>query len=178
MKLIISLLTLCALGVGGWYIWQHNGSLTDFVKNGLPSADFQTLEVRFTADEIMERHRSELLKNQGYIFLEPKLLYYPYLLMEVKYAKGRGATGEGVLLWGLDDGEIVIQTATWEKTHGYEDCLVAKANKNDFKIIEAVVNHGGAIDREKLYSLFNVDQEVLDGWIESCREKKTHCQRR
>jgi hypothetical protein len=172
MKLVISLLTLGMVGVGGWYAWHHTDSFSNLIQNGLPASVFQTMEVRFTADEIMQAHKKELLKNQDYTYLDPKTLYYPHLLMEVKYAKGRGATGEGSLLWGLYDGEIVTHTATWEKTHGYEDCLVAKADKNDFKIIEAVVSHGGTIDREKLYNLFNIDQEVLDTWIENCREKK------
>ena len=61
---------------------------------------------------------------------------------------------------------------TWEKTHGFEDCLIAKANKNDFKILLALVEGGGAVDREQIYRRFKVDSDILDDWIESCRKKK------
>jgi hypothetical protein len=172
MRLFIFLLTLGLLGFGGWYAWEHFGPLRQFVQNGIPSGEFCTLEVRYSAEEIMQSHNNELLKNQGYSFLEPKLLFYPYLLMDVKYSKGKGLTGEGSLLWGLNDGEMVIHTATWEKTHGFEDCLAVRADKNDFKIIEALAENNSALDREKLYGLFNVDQDVIDRWVDNCRRKK------
>jgi hypothetical protein len=172
MRIGIFLLTLCILGGGGWYAWKHGAQIHQFVQQGLPYSEFRTLEIRYSADEIMQLHKNELLKNKNYSFLEPRLLFYPYLLMEVKYSKEGGATNEGSLLWGLHDGEMVTHTASWEKTHGFEDCLAAKATKNDFKIIEALITNGNAIDREKFYNLFSVDQDVIDRWVESCREKK------
>ena len=76
------------------------------------------------------------------------------------------------MLWGLNDGEMVIHTATWKKLDGFEDCLAVKADKNDFKIIEALAAHGGTLDREKIYNLFTVDQEIVDNRVDSCRNKK------
>jgi hypothetical protein len=172
IRKIFFICLLATLGLGSWYVWQHSGNLGQVAQGYLPSSEFRTLEIRHSADEIMQAHKSEFLKNQGYVFLEPKLLFWPYLLMEVKYSKGNRATGEGELLWGLNDGEMVIHTATWEKTHGFEDCLAARADKNDFKILEALAEHGGSMEREKIYNLFNVDQEIIDGWLESCRTKK------
>jgi hypothetical protein len=172
MRLITILVVALLVGWGGYYAFKHSEPIRQFAHNALPSGEFRTLEIRYSAEEIMQSHKNELLKNSSYSFLEPKLLFYPYLMMDVKYAKGRGATGEGILLWGLNDGEMVIHTGTWEKTHGFEDCLAAKADKNDFKIIQTLVENGGIIDREKLYGFFNVDQEVIDRWTESCRIKK------
>lgn len=172
MKLLFSLLLLAGLSFGGWFLFDNNPTIHNFVRERLGSGDFRTLEIRYTAEQIMEAHRHRLLKNEGYTFLEPKLTFYPYLLMEVKYTKDADATGEGVLLWGLTDGEMVIDTTTWEKTHGFEDCLLAKADKNDFKILKTVVAAGGAIDREKLYQKFQVESDILDEWVENCRSKK------
>ncbi len=172
MRLIFSLLTLAGLGSGGWYVWENVPAVREVVLEKFQKDPFQTLEIRYTAEEIMRRNQEELLKNSDYTFLEPQLLYYPYLLMDVKYSKNRTSTAEGILLWGLNDGEMIIDTNTWEKTHGYEDCLLSRANKNDFKILKALVESGGGIDREKLYQRFKVDQDILDDWIDSCREKK------
>ena len=172
MRFILLVGVLSILGFGSWYSWEHVAPVRQFVFQKLSTNEFRTLEIRYSAEEIMETHKTELLKNQGYAFSEPKLLFYPYLLMDVKYSKGRSSTTEGIVLWGLNDGEMVVDTATWESTHGFEDCLVAKADKNDFKLLEVLAESGGALDREKIYRHFNVDPEVIDRWIESCREKK------
>ncbi|MCC5832130.1 MAG: hypothetical protein JJU12_03705 [Chlamydiales bacterium] len=172
MRLIFSLMTLASFGLGGWYAWDNIPQLREAAHHTLSKTEYRTLEIRYAAEELMRIHKDHFLKNNQYSYLEPQLLYYPYLLMDVKYTKDRSTTCEGTLLWGLTDGEMVINTATWEKTHGFEDCLLTKADKNDFKIIKALVENGGMIDREKLYQCFKVDHDILDDWIDSCRQKK------
>lgn len=176
MRFLISLFTLASFGFGGWYTWNHVPAVQHLVhsklQSTLQSGDFLTLEIRYSADELMHRHKDALIKGEGHSFLKPKLLYYPYLLMDVKFSKDRLATQEGVVLWGLSDGEMILNSDTWEKTHGFEDCLIEKAGKNDFKIIQALVESGGSIDRERLYQRFKVDQDILDEWVDSCKEKK------
>ncbi len=172
LRTLISLITLSSAAYGGWYAWNNVPFVKEIISSRIPIAEFKTLEIRYSAEEIMQSHKQELLKNNGYSFLEPKLLFYPYLLMDVKYAKTLGSTVEGILLWGLSDAEMVIQTTSWEKTHGFEDCLVTRATKGDLKIIEALVACGGSIDREKIYSFFDTHQDAVDKWVDSCREKK------
>lgn len=174
MRFILSIFSLMSLGLGCWYTWENMPLVREFLLTHIPlnSTGFQTLEIRYSAEEIMQSHKDELLKGQGYHFLEPKILYYPYVLMDVKYSKDKISTQEGILLWGLNDGEMILESSTWEKTHGFEDCLLAKADKNDFKIIQMLVENGGAVDREKIYQKFKVDHDILDDWIDSCREKK------
>jgi len=172
MRLIFSLLTLASLGYGSWYTWENVPPIRKFVQSKVSTGGFCTLEIRYTAEEIMRLNKEQLLKTSSYTYLEPKLLYYPYVLMDVKYSQDRQTTSEGILLWGLTDGEMVIDTVSWDKTHGFEDCLLARANKNDFKLLKALVENGGSIDREKLYRKFHVDHDILDDWIDSCREKK------
>lgn len=172
MRFIFSLLMLAAVAGGGWYAWENLDFIQKIFHERIESKEFATLEIRYSADEIMLRNEKELLKNSGYSYLEPKLMFYPYLLMNVKYSQNPSTTTEGILLWGLTDGEMVINTTNWDKTHGFEDCLLAKADKNDFKILKAIVEGGGAIDREQLYQKYKVDQDILDDWVDSCRKKK------
>jgi len=169
---MITVLILVSVSVAGWYTWDKVDVVRNFIEEKVSGNDFQTLEIRYSSDEIIQNHRDELLKDSSYTLIEPKLLFYPYLLMEVKYTKSSGVTGEGTLLWGLSDGEMVLDTHSWEKTHGFEDCLLAKASKNDFKVITALVESGGVIDRERLFHRFKVDHDILDDWVDSCRSKK------
>ena len=160
----------CVFGV--WWMWNHQPLFRNFVEERLETGKFLTLEARYTPDQIMETHRKDLLKNEQYGFLEPTLEFYPYALMEVKYSASDLSTAEGIILWGLEDGEMVVDTSNWMKTHGLEDCINNRADKSDFRVILALSRYNGSADRSKLLSYLHVENEVFDSMIDSCRKKK------
>lgn len=171
-RLFFSACVLAGFSIGGWLLWDSFPNLQEFVKDKVHTSEFRTLEIRFTAEQIMEQRKNDLIQGEGYSFLEPRLLFYPYVMMNTKFTTDSSLTREGLLLWGLTDGEMVIDTAHWKRTHGFEDCLLAKAGKNDFKILRAIIEAGGTIDRERLYQKFKNDGEIIDKWVNHCREKK------
>lgn len=171
MRIIILLLFVGIVGIGGFWAWNQNPKFRTKVEDLLSSATFQTLEVRFSAEQIMQSHRRELLKDPQHVFLEPTLKFVPYLLMDVKYNRSQDRTGEGVILWGLVDGEMVINTGTWEKTHGFTDCIASSATRQEFKIINALASRGGAWDRDGLSKFLNIENNLLDSWVDNCRKK-------
>ncbi len=169
----IALLIVCSLAValGGVILWHKFPNLRAKAEDLLSSGTFQTLEVRYSAETIMETHRRELLKDHEHVYLEPSLKFYPYLLMEVKYNRSFDRTGEGMILWGLVDGEMVINASTWEKTHGFRDCISSNATRQEFKIINALASRGGSWDRDGLTKFLNIESHLLDEWAEACRKK-------
>ena len=171
MRLVLILIVLMVLGLGGFWSWTYFPSFRSKVEDFLSANTFQTLEMRYSAESIMEAHRKELLKDPEHVFLEPKLKFIPYLLMDVKYSRSHDKTSEGVILWGLVDGEMVINTSTWEKTHGFTDCIASNATRQEFKIINALASRGGAWDRAGLSKFLNIENNVLDSWIDSCEKK-------
>jgi hypothetical protein len=171
MRPVLILIVLSILGLGGFWSWTYLPGFRSKVEDFLSSATFQTLEVRYSAESIMEAHRRELLKDSDHVFQEPSLKFIPYLLMDVKYIRSHDKTGEGVILWGLVDGEMVINTSTWEKTHGFTDCIASNATRQEFKIINALASRGGAWDREGLSKYLNIENNILDTWVDSCRKK-------
>jgi hypothetical protein len=82
------------------------------------SGNFHTLEARLSAKQIMEANKRKLLKDDRHHFLEPVTLFTPYLLLEIKYTKPDHTTGEGMILWDLTDGEMVMHTQGWDKYMG------------------------------------------------------------
>jgi hypothetical protein len=128
--------------------------------------------VRYSASQIMEKHRRVLLKDNRHRYLEPVLEFYPYSLLEVKYTTADHKTHESVILWDMTDGEMVMNTKNWEKTHGFGDCIEADATVQEFKVLNLLAKKGGAVDREGLIKSLNVENEILDSWVESCRKKK------
>lgn len=154
MRLISTLLILAGIGWGSWYAWENFPQVRDLVENTLLKPGPLTLEASYPAGSP-----------------EAELLYYPYLLMEVKYSKDSVTTCEGSMLWGLSDGEMVVELTTLEKTHGFEDCLLTKANKNDFKILKVLVENEGIADLQILNKSFTEDQNSVKRWLESCLKK-------
>ena len=171
MRPVLLILVLLALGGGSYVSWNKMPQLRSRVEELLNGATFQTLEVRYSAESIMDAHRKELLKDADHVFLDPTLKFIPYLLMDVKYTRNQDKTGEGVILWGLVDGEMVINTSTWEKTHGFTDCITSNATRQEFKIINALASRGGSWDREGLSKFLNLENNILDTWVDSCRKK-------
>lgn len=171
MRIFFLLFTCFALGLGALFSWTYYPGVRAKVEDLLSSGTFQTLEVRYSAETIMDTHRKDLLKDGEHSYLEPILKFVPYLLMEVKYNRTHDKTGEGVILWGLVDGEMVISTNTWEKTHGFTDCIASNATRQEFKIINALASKGGSWDREGLSRFLNIENNLLDNCVESCRNK-------
>ncbi len=178
MRLILSLISLSLAGYGLWWMSSPNPpDVKQKVEEILSTGSFNTLEIRYSANQIMEAHRKELLKDNRHKYLEPSIKFYPYLLLEVKYAVSDRRTKEGVILWDLTDGEMVINTKQWEKTHGFGDCIIANTDRQEFNVINVLAKRGGSADRQTLSKILKVDNDVLDAWIESCRRKQLIVQR-
>lgn len=171
-RLLSTLILLGALAGGGWWVWNHVPAVRSFVEEHIDHSEFHTLEMRFSSDQILEQHEKELLADADHVFKRPEVLFFPYALMEVKYSDSKKTTREGVMLWSLEDGEMVVDTATWEKTHGFEDCINAGATQSDFKVINALARGGNVLDHDTLANALFVQPDLLDQWLESCRRKK------
>ncbi len=164
---------LVASAVGGWWAWENSSIVADWkdhLFHYVDNQDIATLESKYTPEQIMNAHRQELVGNDKKTFQEPIYKFYPYLLFDVKYTEDQ-KTREGVVLWGLTNGEIVLNTETWDTTHGFKDCLECQASRNDFKIIQALSKRQGALPIDELQRELKVEREVLEPWIESAKQK-------
>ncbi|MFA6118316.1 MAG: hypothetical protein WC688_00175 [Parachlamydiales bacterium] len=153
------------------WTWINYPETRNYMYDKIYKKKFNTLEVKYSAENIMEMHKKALLKDSAHTYLEPNLNFHPYLLMEVKYNRSHDRTAEGVILWSLTDGEMVLNTNSWDMTHGFKDCIGFGADKDDFKIINSLASHNGVMDRDSLQKTLNIDNDVLDQWIENCRRK-------
>ncbi len=154
-----------------FWSWLHYSDARNWLLDRLNIGKFQTLEARFSPEWIMEKHKKELLKDKYHSFLEPTVEFHPYLLMEVKYTRSQQKTCEGLILWSLIDGEMVLNASSWEKTHGFMDCILANADREDFKVINALSAYGDVADRDQLSKHLKIEDEILDIWLDKCRLK-------
>lgn len=167
---VVLTLALC-LAVGLWY-WNKGGSSGGpYLSELLGSGEFLTLEASQSAEQIMEGQRDYLLRGPDYTYQKPGLKYYPYLLLDIKYSQRNGETTEGVILWSMVDGEMVLSTQTWETTHGFADSIRARATREDFLVMFAIQRRRGSANRETLAKDLGAEPKMLDRWIRSAEGK-------
>ena len=171
MRWLLTLGILGGIGYGAWHLSGSRPNLMEKAEQVLQMGEFNTLEIKYSASQIMDSHRRELLKSNRHQFLEPQLKFYPYLLMDVKYVQS-DQTQESVVLWDLCDGEMVLSTKSWEKTHGFGDCIKAGTDKHEFKVISILAKRGGSCDADTLSKSLHLDPDVIDGWVDSLKKKK------
>lgn len=168
---------LLFLGIGLWWVWQSDSgrkwkeNIIDYIDN----RDLATLEARFTPEQILALNRQEILGKEGdqnskRVLKQTTLVYYPYLLLNVKYTADQNSR-EGVLLWGLNDGEVVLNTNTWEKTHGFDDCLECNANRQDLRILQTLAKKPAGMTVEEMQKSLGVEREELISWLENTKQK-------
>ena len=172
MRFLSTLILIGGLGYGVYWINQNQPELRDQALNAFHTTTFQAFETSYTPRQLMDKERSGLLKGPDYHFLEPTLSYVPYLLMEVKYTNTTHTTEEGVLLWDLSDGEMVIDTESWEKTHGFADCIHMGAGRQEHLILSTIQDLGGKADRNSLLKSLSIEPHLLDVYLDRARMKK------
>jgi hypothetical protein len=169
-RISIFLILLALVVAGGWWSSQQGFSGWDSLQNYVENGEVSTLEVRFSPEQIMEANKEELLTG-GRTFGESSLKYRPFLLMDVKFTLPGQKTRESKVLWSLADGEMVLNTDTWETTHGFEDAINAEATGDDFKILNALAQNKGALTKERLQKAIRVDVDEFEPMLESARGK-------
>lgn len=166
---ILFLLALVAIAI--WWLWETKTSVQDIFLSYVDKGEITTLESRYTPEQIMRAHQIDLIgSNTGRTYQDPIYKYYPYLLLDVKYTEDKKSR-EGLLLWSLTDGEIVLNTDHWETTHGFTDCLDCQATREDFKVLQALAKHQGILSLDNLQQELHVERDVLENWLESAKEK-------
>lgn len=167
MKRSLILLAALVLVIGGVWAW-NNTQLFQYIQNG----EILTFEAKFTPEEVLELHNKDILGAAHQRELrETKLKFYPYLLLEVKYPSANKTSSEGVQFWSLVDGEMVLNTKTWEKTHGFEDAINANASPEDVKVMQALAKNRIGMTLDQLQKALHVDGDQVSSWVESAREK-------
>jgi hypothetical protein len=170
MRVLPAFIILAVVG-GSWWLWNNNQHIKGYIEQYIENGEFTTLEARYTPEQIMDSHKKELIPTDQHSFQESSLKFFPYSLMEVKYTQPDKKTKESVILWSLVDGEMILNTDTWEKTHGFEDAILANASRNDFKIINALAKNN-TMNYDQLQKELHLEKDTFQPWIQSALDKK------
>lgn len=172
MRIISTLITVATLAYGYMWFSKNYPSVTDGTLTYISGKEQVGIRPVYTPEQVLDRHANALTRNGGIIAGDVEIVYIPVLLMNVKYADTFYTTGEGVLLFDLMDGEMVLNMNTYEKTHGLADCLRSKASKHECKVVSLMAKKGGQLGRESIRRGLRVDADLVDEWVDNCRQKK------
>lgn len=170
MRKLKLLLGLAVLG-GGAYLWYNDSPIKDAFSQYAENGEILTFEAKYSPEQLIENNRRLLLGDNQRTLKDSSLKYTPYLLMDVKYIQADKKTREGVVLWGMVDGEMVVNSDTWERSHGFEDAINAGATQQDFKIINILARSKGYLSKDEIRRELQLDSDVIDPWLDSARQK-------
>jgi hypothetical protein len=74
------------------------------------------------------------------------------------------------MLWDLIDGELVLDTNSFDHTQGFADCITSQANADDFRILHMLTKKG-ALSKEELSLELGTDAQVVCDHIENLRKR-------
>jgi hypothetical protein len=172
MRRIFLLLLLASLGYAGFVAWEQKDSLMgslDVWNNQEPA---HTFELACSPETIMLKHQKELLRTPEYSFGKAYVTFSPLLLMHIKYAQEGRQTVEACSIWDLLTAEMILDTNTFETTHGFEDCINSQASEDDFRILHALSRHNGVRNSEQLAQELGMDRDCLASRLDALRKKQ------
>lgn len=154
------------------FLWLYTTDGSYSVEKYVHNGDLVTLETRYSAEELMEKHKDELIGNSGRTFQEPSVQFHPYLLLNVKYCDKNHKTKQSVLIWSQMDGEMVLNTETWEQTRGFAEAINAGATPLEFSLLNSLAESRGFLTKERLQKDLSLDPEPLLALLESLKSKQ------
>ncbi len=165
MRLISTFFFLAATGAGLWWIDEKQPDLKIKALQIVSKTSVNVIESRFSPSQLLDREKG---LNQSEFLIK----YHPHLLMEVKFINQANISEEGVILWDLIDGEMVLDSKTWKKTHGFADCINSLATHEEYRIITSLAFNGGVADQTTLINRLQVNPSEISLSLERCRKKK------
>ncbi len=172
MHRFLIIFVLAVGGLSGYWLWNHNHQVRQSFENYIENKELLTFESRYSSDQILEE---QILASREHIGsrlqVPPALSYYPYLLLDVYYVTGDHRLHEGLILWSMTEGEMVLDSSTWELSNGFETCLITNATRADFKVMNSIARHGGNATRNHLSQEMRIDLATIEPWIQGAFQK-------
>lgn len=168
-KITISLM-LVILALGSFLFWQNSSILRQFIAWASRGSEIKIFEPRYSIEDILKLHKKNFLLKHSEI-QEASLLFYPYVMMDVKFPGNDGKAGKGILLWSLTDGEAVINGDSWEMTHGFAQALSSKPSKDALRLMHVISLYGGSVSKEILQKQLRLPEDKLNQVINETIDK-------
>lgn len=171
-RYFISFLVVVAVGYGIWVMYENKEEVSSYLPSSVKQKTVLTFATRFSSDDILNTNKQELLPAPEYSVQKTALTYFPYILFDAKCSHTESTTEDSKLVFSLENAELVLDTSTFETTHGFEDCLNAKATNDDFRILLVLEKNGGTMSKEALAKDLGLDFDHFMHELDILRKKQ------
>lgn len=154
-----------------WWAGDKHPKWKEEIRNLFDSSACAIIEAKFAPEQVIETNSKPFLRMHKYQYLPPITKLYPFLLLDIKYSPSPDKTEESLILWDLIDGEMVINTKDWKKTHGFSDCIRESSSGLELQILMTLAKHKGSLPGNSLLQLLHWDKTTFTAWSESCCRK-------
>jgi hypothetical protein len=168
-KFFVLLLFLVIFG-GGYYAYLHRDEVAELLPTSNREETVDTFETAISPEELLSQHSKTLLPTKQHTFGSSTLHLAPHLLLQMKYSPDGRTTIATSMLWDMIDGELVLDTNSFDHTQGFADCITSKANADDFRILQLLTKKG-ALSKEQLSQELGTDNEMVCDRVENLRKR-------
>lgn len=168
-----SLVWLMVLGIAaaaGYWAYTHTERLQQYVLPSTKEESIDTFEALILPNDLLTK-QPHLLTTQGHSFGPVTLYFAPQLLLSVKYSHDSKSSKASTAVWDMIDGELVIDTNTFDHTQGFADCLASQAGADDFRILRTLTQSGGTLSKEAIIKELGGDDSAICERIENLKKR-------
>lgn len=169
LKRIFSLLFFAACGIGGFWAYRHADMIRGMTIDKAFDDTIETFETVISPDDLLAK-QGRLLSTKQHTFGPVALLFSPHLLIQGKYSPDGRSSHPASMLWDLTDGELVLDTNSFDHTQGFADCLSSQVNADDFRILH-LLTRGGPSSKESIIHDLGIDDAIVCDRLESLRRR-------
>jgi len=169
VKRFLFFLFLLACGGGAFWIYHHEGQLQQIIMPSDRDVVIETFETAYQPEELIAKN-GRLLPTKQHSFGTVTLFFSPYLLVQGKYSPDGRSSQPASMLWDMTDGELVLDTNSFDHTQGFSDCLMSSANADDFRILHTLTKRG-PLSKEAITKELGSEDAVICDRIESLKKR-------
>lgn len=170
MKKFFWILVLLVLVSGGYYAYLHRDEIEPMLPTSNREETVDTFETALTPEELLAHHAKTLLPTKQHTFGSSTLHLAPLLLLQIKYSPDGRSTIATSMLWDMIDGELVLDTNSFDHTQGFADCITSQAGADDFRILHLLTKKG-ALSKEQIAQELGTDSDVILNRIDNLRKR-------
>lgn len=171
LRLFSTCSTLALLGFGGFAALEYHPEWKTSLTSLLNSPTL-ALTPKYDLQHALNAIEPTLRSQQYILAQQTKTEYLPLAILSIKYpTSSYSTTKEGIEIWDLFQGEMVLHANVWDLSHGFSDCLTQLVTADEFSILLVLSQQNGALSLNTLARKLALEPEHLEKTLQNCTRK-------
>ncbi len=169
LRLFSTLSSLALLISGGFFALEYHPEWKTTITSLLDSP-VQSLTPKYDIQHALNMLEPTLRSQQYILAQQTKTEHLPLAILSVKYPF-QETTKEGIEIWDLVCGEMILHADVWDQSHGLSECLTQWVTSDEFSILVTLAQLKGSLSLNALAEKLSVEPERLVQILQKCMHK-------